>query len=136
AERQPEHDAPGGQRLRAEGPANVQQLGDDVEDRAGGKREEEDREVLARPRVPDRGADEGRRAADHAHQSEEPPARQLGLAAQWTSQNRKSRMPDAVAVKKAFSVGDSPRIRPIGRPRKIGRPAIAPSSSVWAVDIL
>src|SRR6266536_3556763 len=53
-----------------------------------------------------------------------------------TSQNRKSRIPVAVAVKKAFSYGDSQCIRPIGRPRKIVRPAIAPSSKVWAVDIV
>src|SRR5204863_10137952 len=58
------------------------------------------------------------------------------IASLSTSQNRKSRIPVAVAVKKAFSFGDSPCIRPIGRLRKIVRPAIAPSSRVWAVDIV
>src|SRR5207244_214404 len=45
-------------------------------------------------------------------------------------------MPVAVAVKKAFSFGEMPCIRPIGRLRKIVRPAMAPRSRVWAVDIV
>src|SRR5204863_5938854 len=58
------------------------------------------------------------------------------IASLSTSQNRNSRIPVAVAVKNAFTLGDSPCIRPIGSPMKIVSPAIAPSSKVWAVDIV
>src|SRR6476619_3174411 len=56
------------------------------------------------------------------------------IASLTTSQKRKIRMPVAVAVKKAFTCGESPCIRPIGRPRKMVTPAIAPRRYVWLVD--
>src|SRR5262249_6399333 len=74
-EREPEQDPPRDHRLRAGAAEHVQAL----EVRAGGGREEHDRECLAPPGLSDRGADERRPAADQAHQREERPARQLGV---------------------------------------------------------
>jgi len=42
-------------------------------------------------------------------------------------------MPVAVAARNAFALGLTLCIRPIGRPRKIVSPAIAPSPRIWAV---
>jgi hypothetical protein len=39
-------------------------------------------------------------------------------------------------VKNAFTCGDRPDIRPIGRLMKIVRPAIAPRRRVWVVLML
>ena len=45
------------------------------------------------------------------------------------------RTPVAVALSAAFSRVSAVRIRPTGSPRKIVKPAMAPSASNWAVDI-
>jgi hypothetical protein len=50
-----------------------------------------------------------------------------------TSQNRKIRTPVAVAARNAFVAAVTFCIRPSGRPRKIVRPASAPSRRVWTV---
>jgi hypothetical protein len=50
-----------------------------------------------------------------------------------TSQKRKSRIPVAMAARKAFVPAVTFCIRPSGRPRKIVNPAIAPSRRVWPV---
>jgi hypothetical protein len=52
-----------------------------------------------------------------------------------TSQSRKTRIPVAVAARKAFVAGFTLCMRPSGRPRKMVKPAIAPSPSVWAVPM-
>src|SRR5207302_151855 len=52
-----------------------------------------------------------------------------------TSQNRKSRIPVAVALRNALTCVGSPCIRPMGRPRKMVEPATAPRMRIWAVDI-
>ena len=49
------------------------------------------------------------------------------------SQKRKIRIPVAVEARKAFVAGVTLCIRPIGRPRNIVSPAIAPSVKVCAV---
>ena len=46
-----------------------------------------------------------------------------------TSQSRKSRIPVAIALSPAFSRVLALLIRPIGRPRKIVKPASAPRTS-------
>src|SRR3954465_9838363 len=57
------------------------------------------------------------------------------IASLTTSQNKKIRIPVAVAVKNDFTAGERFDIRPSGRPRKMVTPAIAPSRYVWLVDI-
>ncbi len=52
-----------------------------------------------------------------------------------TSQNRKSRMPMATALRNAFNRGTGARRRPMGRPRKIVKPAMAPSRTIWPEDM-
>src|SRR5579862_5597135 len=53
----------------------------DVEDRAGRDGEEDDRHGGARPGLAEQRPEEGRAAADQAHQTEEAPARPRPLAA-------------------------------------------------------
>src|SRR3954454_3080873 len=50
-----------------------------------------------------------------------------------TSQSRKTRMPIARALSSVRTAGDSPRIRPTGRPMKMVAPAIAPRPRMPAV---
>src|SRR3954447_3105021 len=57
------------------------------------------------------------------------------IASLTTSQNKKIRIPVAVAVKNDFTAGERFDILPSGKPRKIVTPAIAPSRYVWLVDI-
>ena len=52
-----------------------------------------------------------------------------------TSQNRNSRMPTATALRKAFSASDGLRMRPIGSPRKMVNPAMAPRIRTSPSDI-
>jgi hypothetical protein len=47
-----------------------------------------------------------------------------------TSQKRKSRMPMAVALRNARIGIDGLRTRPMGRPRKMVKPAMAPSARI------
>ena len=54
-------------------------------------------------------------------------------ACETTSQKRNIKMPVAVEARKAFVAGLTLSILPIGRPRKMVSPAIAPSARVWAV---
>src|SRR6478752_1520160 len=51
------------------------------------------------------------------------------------SQTRKIRMPIATPLRQALSRGDGRRNLPNGRPRKIVKPAIAPSRATWAEDM-
>src|SRR3569623_1200020 len=80
AEQEPDEQRPGDERRHREAPADLEELDDDVEDRAAGDREEDDLERWADPRLADQRPEEGRAAADQSHQAEEAPARALGLA--------------------------------------------------------
>src|SRR5215831_2159747 len=82
AQEQPQQDPPSYDRLRCERAPDVQQLHHDVEDRAGGEREEQDHHALVDPRLTDNGADERRPAADEPEQREEAPARRLAVTGQ------------------------------------------------------
>src|SRR5690349_11708122 len=70
-------DPPGDERLVAEARIDLDELNDDVQDRAGRQREEADGDRGARPRLPDERAQERRAAADQAEGAEEAPARTL-----------------------------------------------------------
>ena len=52
-------------------------------------------------------------------------------AAARTSQRRNSRIPVAIALKKAFNLTSTDCRRPSGSPRKIVAPATAPSRTIW-----
>ena len=73
----PEQQPPGDAGLAAVAPADAQQLDHDVQDRAGGERQEGNRDGLADPGLAEQRAEERRRAADEADQPEEAPARPL-----------------------------------------------------------
>ena len=73
----PRDEPPRNDRLAIEGAADAEQLDHDVEDRAGGQRQERDRDGLADPRLAEEGAEEGRAATDQADEREEAPARTL-----------------------------------------------------------
>src|SRR6266540_1152551 len=75
AEEEPCEERPGDEDLGVDAPKNREELDDDVEDRAGRDRKERDLDPLVRPRLSDRGANEGRSAADHAEQGKKPPTR-------------------------------------------------------------
>ncbi len=64
--------------------ADIQELHDDVEDRARGQREERHLERLVHPRLADERAQERRTSGDEAHHSEEAPAGPVRLRAQGT----------------------------------------------------
>src|SRR6266511_1957401 len=75
AEEEPCEERPGDEDLGVDAPKNREELDDDVEDRAGRDRKERDLDPLVRPRLSDRGANEGRSAADRARQGKKPPTR-------------------------------------------------------------
>src|SRR5204863_6327497 len=81
-EQDPGHEQPGDEHRMAVLAVHRKQLPDDVEDRATGDGEEDDRDGIARPRLPDDGAEKGGRPSDQAEQAEQPPARDDAGAAQ------------------------------------------------------
>src|SRR5665647_3463585 len=76
AGQQPQQEPPGHEPLEAEGAIDLQQLDDDVEDRARGQGQEGYRDKVVDPRLSHHRAEERRPAADEAEQREEAPARQ------------------------------------------------------------
>src|SRR5450759_3852638 len=76
---QPEHDPPSHEPLEAEGAIDLQQLDDNVEDRARRQGEEGYRYEVVDPRLSHQRAEERRPAADEAKRHEEAPARQCAL---------------------------------------------------------
>ena len=52
-----------------------------------------------------------------------------------TSHSRNTSTPMATALRKAWRRGAGLRRRPMGRPRKMVKPAIAPSTMIWPEDM-
>src|SRR5262245_65315774 len=82
AQEDPGHEEPGDEHRVAVLAVDREQLLDDVEDRAARDREEDDRHGVARPGLPDNGAEERGASSDETEQAEQPPARDDSRAAQ------------------------------------------------------
>src|SRR4029077_4524668 len=71
AEHDPGDEEPGDEYRVSVFAVDREQFLDDVEDRAPGNGEEDDRDCVARPRLSDDRAEKGRSAADHSEQAEQ-----------------------------------------------------------------